>query len=134
MQIYHHHFNKNLEPSTHASGFCVSLSKILRDTKTLTVLHTIFYFLFLAEGCTNLNISVYNFNLATSSSSSDLQERILAYALFFFPPSSSFSVVVIHSDQLLLSFFLVVYIGSKKEKFQSGVRLQEKEGKQKIGF
>jgi hypothetical protein len=93
-----------------------------------------FIFLFLAEGCTNLNISVYNFNLATSSSSSDWQERILAHYLysFFFPPSS-FSVVVIYSDQLLLSF-LDVYIGSKKEKFQSGVRLQEKEGKQKIGF
>jgi hypothetical protein len=91
----------------------------------------------LAEGCTNLNISVYNFNLAiSSSSSSDWQERILAhylYSFFSLPLPSSFSVVVIHSDQLLLSF-LVVYIGSKKEKFQSGVRLQEKEGKQKIGF
>jgi hypothetical protein len=57
----------------------------------------------------------------------------LIVLFFFAPSSSSFSVVVIYSDQLSLSF-LDLYIGSKKEKFQSGVRLQEKEGKQKIGF
>jgi hypothetical protein len=107
------------------------------DTKILTVLHTILYFLFLAEGCTNLRLCLQfqpcNPLLLLLLRLAREDSGTLLVLSFFPPPSSPFSVVVIHSDQLLLSF-LVVYIGSKKEKFQSGVRLQEKEGKQKIGF
>jgi hypothetical protein len=113
MQVYHHHFNKNLEPSTHASGFLYPLR--LKAAQTLTSLFTI---------------------STLQPSPPQIGKRgfwHITCTLFFPTPSSSFSVVVIHSDQLLLSF-LVVYIGSKKGKFQSGVRLQEKEGKQKIGF